>query len=369
MVTLQSSIKQRVYEDIEKRSQNGAYIYTAAWLAIGLGTGFYEQQVAYFYSFLAVFVCLGAIRLGLYFKIQHLDKTKHAVWPVLLYFNALAPAMLMSTLFTLSMLSAIFEPMYFYLLLTIFAMLSGGVVNFSPHPMLSLTYLIALIFPAFAGALVFSDKHYIESTMLVLYGIFMFGLSRRLSKEYEQLVSQQEELEKLNNQDSLTGIANRRSFDNRFNIKWDCLNRSASPLSLIIIDIDHFKKVNDNLGHAAGDEVIREVARMIKIKIKRKSDCVARIGGEEFGAIVPLTDYQQVVTMADDCRQLIQQTPIIWEGEEINLTVSVGVASCIPSAQIKPLALFKAADKCLYEAKTKGRNLTISENLIEPTES
>jgi diguanylate cyclase (GGDEF)-like protein len=99
---------------------------------------------------------------------------------------------------------------------------------------------------------------------------------------------------------------------------------------------------------------------MIKTKFKRNSDCVARIGGEEFGVLMPLTDFKKVSDMADELRQTVEASPIDWEGESIKVTVSGGVASCLPSHLIKSIEMFKLADNCLYQAKNEGRNKTIA---------
>lgn len=355
-----ASIKNRVHEDIEKRSQNGAYIYSSAWLAIGLGTGFYSQFPSYFWSIFCVFVGLGLFRIGICHFTKHIDKSKHKIWSFILLFNTIMPACLLSIIFTISMLNPLFEMLYFYLLLVMFAMLSGGVVNFSPHPKLSFYYLLSLVTPTFIGAMVFSEQHYIEGTMLVLYAVFMFGLSRRLSKEYDQLITQQEQLERLNNEDSLTGVANRRAFDNNFEATWENHIRLEAPLHLLIFDIDHFKRINDTHGHAAGDMVIQNVATIIKSVFKRKSDTVARIGGEEFAVLSPLAAHSAVCEMAESCRSKISASPVLWEQERLEVTVSVGVVRCTPHQNIKALTMFKMADTCMYEAKRNGRNRVAS---------
>jgi diguanylate cyclase (GGDEF)-like protein len=352
-----------VFQDIENRSRNGAFIYGAAWALICIGTGFVETAPAIFYTILSVFIILGASRL---LVTQLKSKTKlvpFSFWVASIYISAIAPALMTSILFSLSFINTLFEPMFNYLLMTLFAMISGGLVNFSPRSDLSLSYLFALVFPPLITIILFSTTHYLEGAMLLTYGLFMMGLSRRLGHEYEQRVRQQIELERINNQDSLTGVSNRRAFDYRLVQEWKTQSKAEAPLSLLVIDIDFFKNINDTYGHAAGDEVIKQTASEIACVFKRQSDRVARIGGEEFAVIVPNTAHKLVVQLAEKIRKKVAKAPIQFEDEHLSVEVSIGVATCTPSNENSMELLFKQADSCLYEAKNTGRNRVIAKEI------
>jgi diguanylate cyclase (GGDEF)-like protein len=165
-------------------------------------------------------------------------------------------------------------------------------------------------------------------------------------------------LGKLARIDGLTEIPNRREFDRVLEIEWLRAVRGNDPLSLLMIDIDNFKAYNDTYGHDAGDDCIRQVALSIQSTLGRGADFVARYGGEELVCVLPDTEREGALIMADKVRQAIESLNIPHElanGERI-VTVSTGVASCVASARMSPVELLKAADGALYKAKESGRN-------------
>lgn len=171
------------------------------------------------------------------------------------------------------------------------------------------------------------------------------------------------ELETLNTIDSLTGIKNRRHFDKRLKAEGRRSRREQTPLSLAMIDVDHFKSVNDRFGHAAGDACIRHVALLLKNLLRRPSDDVCRIGGEEFALILPNTDQDGASLVVENMRKSLAETPVDFEGQRIHMTLSAGIATAVIGYEEHELELLKQADKQLYEAKQGGRNQVISHNL------
>jgi two-component system, cell cycle response regulator len=133
--------------------------------------------------------------------------------------------------------------------------------------------------------------------------------------------------------------------------------RHGRALSLVILDIDHFKKINDTFGHLAGDYVLRELASALKSRI-RKEECFARYGGEEFALVLPETGHENTVFLADKRRKIIEQHHFVFEGKRIAVTFSAGVADLEPGHD-NALAFLKAADARLYEAKHRGRNQVV----------
>ena len=157
--------------------------------------------------------------------------------------------------------------------------------------------------------------------------------------------------------DSLTGVFNRRSFDEKIADEVARARRYRRPLALLLFDIDHFKLCNDTHGHRAGDYVLREVAQLVKERV-RKEDFVARYGGEEF--VVVLNEFEDPGPMhfADELRQLIQDQQIEFEGQHIPITVSIGVSTWNPSFE-SAAQMIEAADQRLYQAKADGRNRVV----------
>lgn len=166
------------------------------------------------------------------------------------------------------------------------------------------------------------------------------------------------EVEQLSFQDGLTGIANRRMFDQAMDREWKRAKRDRSPLSLIICDIDYFKQYNDYYGHQQGDECLKQVAKTLYMVSKRAIDMIARYGGEEFVLLLPETNKTQAVQMAEQCVSAVKQQQLAHKLSTVDdvVTVSAGVSSIIPLSETQPSALIETADKLLYQAKQKGRN-------------
>ncbi|OPX88728.1 PleD family two-component system response regulator [Pelotomaculum sp. PtaB.Bin117] len=161
--------------------------------------------------------------------------------------------------------------------------------------------------------------------------------------------------------DGLTGIANRRHFDEVFDNEWRRALRASQPLSVIMLDIDFFKKYNDFYGHLAGDDSLRQVADVLKRTACRAGDLAARYGGEEFSVVLPLTDVDEAFNIALKMHNNVRLLGIPHQQSEVSdiLTVSAGVASMIPQQKVSPDILIKEADKALYKAKYQGRNRVI----------
>jgi diguanylate cyclase (GGDEF)-like protein len=155
--------------------------------------------------------------------------------------------------------------------------------------------------------------------------------------------------------DDLTGIYNRRYFEEAIASEILRSRRYQHPLSLMMFDIDQFKMINDKYGHHSGDVVLKTVGQMI-VSASRRSDIVVRYGGEEFAILLPETDLTYAAIKAEACRTLIGGTEIKVEEHLIKVTISVGVAGCIPPQRITPDALIRAADQALYLSKRQGRN-------------
>jgi diguanylate cyclase (GGDEF)-like protein len=175
-------------------------------------------------------------------------------------------------------------------------------------------------------------------------GVRIVGLQKALLETNRQL-------EELSLTDSLTSLRNRRAFDERIADAFQHARRYERPLSLVVVDVDHFKVVNDTDGHESGDAVLREVARRIADST-RQTDFAARVGGEEFGILLPETPLFEAMQFAEKIRAAIASELIGGR----RMTVSLGIAN-VPHSRVEDAAeLFRAADKALYRAKANGRN-------------
>ena len=176
-----------------------------------------------------------------------------------------------------------------------------------------------------------------------------------------ELKDANEKLTVLSYIDGLTQIPNRRYFDQQLEKEWQRLSRASEPLSLLIVDIDHFKKYNDTYGHQQGDECLKKVASTLEKVIKRPADEVVRYGGEEFAVILPETTQKGAVEVGERVREEIEGLKLANVNSKVKpyVTVSVGTATIIPNVVSDKELLVEQADKALYQAKESGRNQVI----------
>ncbi len=177
-------------------------------------------------------------------------------------------------------------------------------------------------------------------------------------RNHLDLKRQRDELSRLSSLDGLTGLNNRRTFDERLHHEWRRALRHGVTLSLIMIDIDYFKLYNDTFGHLAGDDCLREVARALKQSLHRAEDFTARYGGEEFVCLLPRIQGKELESMAEKLRRNVEKLRIPHPASQVTpyVTVSLGVASRIPTPTGSPEMLLATADRLLYLSKSLGRN-------------
>ncbi|HEX8254409.1 MAG TPA: diguanylate cyclase [Thermoanaerobaculia bacterium] len=175
----------------------------------------------------------------------------------------------------------------------------------------------------------------------------------RIVRLQKALMESNKQLEELSLTDSLTNLRNRRAFDERLSEAFEHARRYERQLSLVVIDVDHFKHINDSYGHDTGDAVLQGVADLIAT-CTRATDFVARIGGEEFAVLLPETPLFEAMQFAEKIRARIATTQVA----DLDVTVSLGVANALHSRVTSTAVLFHAADQALYRAKANGRNRT-----------
>ena len=171
------------------------------------------------------------------------------------------------------------------------------------------------------------------------------------------LIEYQQHLSHLATEDPLTRLLNRRGLEDALYISMAHASRKGLPTSAVMVDIDHFKKVNDSFGHEVGDQIIRQVADYLR-RMSRASDVVARIGGEEYLLILPDTDLEPAKILAERIREAICGRPFVVGNQRISVTVSLGVARVVGESSLD--ALSQEADRAMYQAKQSGRNRVAS---------
>ena len=214
--------------------------------------------------------------------------------------------------------------------------------------------------------------------LLIVWKISVYQLESR-EKRLAKLVTEKtvelkkanDELHHLANSDGLTKIGNRRRFEKFFADEWHRAVRFKTEISLVLLDIDHFKLYNDTYGHQSGDDCLQKVAEALAETIKRPTDLVARFGGEEFAIILGGTDAEGAIKIADQAIENIKELNILHSQSRTceYLTVSIGVATTFAKLEMTEADLIKAADKALYRAKENGRNRIVSFDFLTQTSS
>ncbi|MBN2645997.1 MAG: diguanylate cyclase [Desulfuromonadaceae bacterium] len=201
------------------------------------------------------------------------------------------------------------------------------------------------------------------ATLLSLYALVgrllsVEDVNRQLACKIEQEAVLQKELRTLSESDGLTGIYNRRKFEELFEVEWNAARRAGRSLAVLLFDIDFFKEYNDHYGHLAGDEALRLVAGLLKSGLARPRDVVARYGGEEFVCLLPETDGDAARHVAENLRLRVEQYGCLHEFSSVQqvITLSGGVSSVVPTQTGAKEDLIDRADKALYAAKKAGRN-------------
>lgn len=215
-----------------------------------------------------------------------------------------------------------------------------------------------------------SNERYIPDVYQKLISILLTHCvnmleSHRLYQENLERRAEEERLYRLTLEDSLTGLANRRHFDEVLATELRRASRTQSPLSLLMIDVDCFKAYNDQYGHQGGDAALKQVAAAVATTICRAGDLAARYGGEEFAAILPATDAEGAVEVAERVRSAIEALQIPHERSSTGpyLTVSLGLSTAVEGHALEVVSLIASADRALYRAKRQGGNRLECESL------
>lgn len=206
----------------------------------------------------------------------------------------------------------------------------------------------------------FAGREYILAIIRDIHG--RKELEQELRVARNKLRKANERLEEQAIFDELTDVLNRRGFEQVLCDEWNRCRRKQDPLSLLIADIDYFKKYNDHFGHVDGDECLKQIAGLLKENVRRAGDTVARYGGEEFAAILPSTPAEGAATVAENIRQAVQEAEISHPDSPISeyVTISVGTHTVEPTGEVDVSRFIEPADEALYSAKDAGRNQVVS---------
>ncbi|RLU02868.1 MAG: GGDEF domain-containing protein [Ketobacter sp.] len=360
-------LEQQRLHDLTARIRSGVLFYPAVWAFIGVSMLVKHATLTKFVLVLLVFMVETGVTL---LRFRMLDKSvgysEFRQIRQFLYVDAgvALSALTWSSVLLSSLLNTPFQEHYSLIITATLALSSGALINLSIRKETVGLFLVALYGPSILTLLLgLSDQPNGLGLVLLIYCIAMYHLTRLPRREYERaalsnlkLQDQARQLTELSNNDALTGLRNRRYFETTLKQECSRASRLEYPISLLIIDVDHFKSINDEFGHMVGDRCLKHIANLIQNSLLRSQDTVARIGGEEFAAILPGMDGSAACTMAENLRQAVYGAPFVYQDISKTMSVSIGCHTAVWPNDHTAESLMKHADAALYDSKGQGRN-------------
>jgi diguanylate cyclase (GGDEF)-like protein len=263
-------------------------------------------------------------------------------------------------------------------MITMAAFAMGAPSTLSISTLIRRLYPIIIYLPAVTIVLVqgrFGLESILLATMAILSTAYITIAAKASAQDYYESIANHElaeqraqQLHELSMTDPLTKLRNRMYFEQRFAKDWKRCNRSSLPLCIMMLDLDHFKQINDRYGHKCGDLCLQSAAQTLSQVVSRETDTIARFGGEEFVLLLPDTELPAAQTIASNLLQTLEKKTVVCQQSEITMTCSVGIACMVPSHLTDQEQLLLAADHAMYRAKENGRNqwqIGSVENLLD----
>ncbi|BDX08231.1 GGDEF domain-containing protein [Planctobacterium marinum] len=359
---LELDFQRRADFDFIKRALPGVYLYLFAWPVIFLSTGFSQKHPDESILFGALFTVVCLLRL-VHGKAtaKHYEQHYH-VWNISLTTLCLTHAGTWGALFYL----VNFVPHYAELSILV-NLVTAGIASASVQSLitkfkLTCWYISFLLLPLCTGTLLTGEQFQL-CFIVFMFWLYLLLVGRRYRREYERafriektLSEKQIELHRLNRTDPLTQAHNRRYFNEQIDFYWQHCAEQRTHLNLVMLDIDHFKRINDEFGHPTGDQCLKHFVSVISNLTAGNSAELFRYGGEEFAVLLPNADPEKATFFAELARDTLEKSPLILKQDSINMTLSAGVCSVIPEAFKSQELLVELADQALYSAKSAGRN-------------
>jgi len=355
-------INRRVIRDLKKRSTLGIFFYFLIPCILLFSDDFFYRHP----QFSILFLMVQTVICG--FRLCHLFVSEKSPKKFERFNNNIFLASVVLTALAWGTGQAYFlfqeEEQKMQLLMTICTVgfCAGGVVSFLPERRVAIIYNLLMFLPGSVAVFVRGDNVTL-GTFILCYSLYLILITLRGSDEYWRALENEFLLEKKSRElkqasriDVLTGLYNRRHFDELFHLAWGLCARRQNPICLLMCDLDFFKRINDSFGHMAGDEYLQLVSRCLLGVFQRETDVVARYGGEEFVVLLPDKDIAAAMALAETFREKVADAVLDYNGEKIKTTISLGISCCIPESDERPDLLVFQADTALYKAKNAGRN-------------
>jgi diguanylate cyclase (GGDEF)-like protein len=355
--------KQQICLDLTVRGRGGIAIYLAVWLITTVSSGIEQTNPFFFYFNTFLMASIAVMRFVHYRLVMSRNLNTQSMY-FSLVFLILIGALHWGILSAWVIFGDLRHPLNYTYMMLIVAFVTGGTAVLGISPTVRILYPLFISLPSVTiGIMIGGSENLVLVILLIPALLYIFVTSGVTGKDYRNAFYSQKEadnrarqMERLSITDQLTGLYNRLYFSKSYPQEWKRCSLLKIPLSVLLIDLDHFKRINDSYGHIVGDECLIKVANVFKSEMKREIDVVARYGGEEFIILLPDLDLRLATGFAKRLVQKIEQIELFLEGKPIYVSCSIGVASIVPEQILNNQSLIKAADDAMYEAKSKGRN-------------
>jgi len=357
-------LKSQVLDKLTNRAKGGVFSYLIIWLAISFWADLITLFPLFFWINTALFT-LGCLSKLIYYIIRSKKLTDNIEFlSRFLTGSILLHGFHWGIINALTSVDPSLHQIHSVMLMTTVGFAMAGTVTFAISNEIRNFYPYLVVLPGIIASLsVKGEESFFIIFLAILALVYITCTAKVVAKDYWSAVhanllanDRALQLETLTNIDPLTQLNNRLYFDKTFLTEWNKCTRQSSPVSLMMIDLDYFKKVNDTYGHQFGDLCLVEFSKVLSSIISRQSDIVARYGGEEFIVFLPATNLEQSKILAENILNKTSDLALMHEGKRVNLGCSIGIQSVIPNVDTNRIDLIKQADNALYMAKSKGRH-------------
>ncbi len=359
-----SSLKQQLYTDLTIRARGGIFIYLAIWLFTALWAEIHRLDPVVFYANTLLIIALSIFRAIHFRRMKReplVNVNSRSRWLILMI---LASALHWGLLSVWVIEFSEYQKLHYPYMIIIAAFAMGGTVTLSISREIRIIYPLLIFMPSIIiGIINGGSENYVLVTLAIFSLVYVLEASRLSSNDYweaiknHQLATQRAiEMEHLSTIDPLTGLKNRMYFNRKLSEEWKQCNRLQVPISIMMMDLDHFKKINDTYGHVFGDECLIKVADTLKKELPRATDTIARYGGEEFVILLPDTNTLEAENIAERLVKAISLINIDFESKAVGINCCIGLFTTTPDQTMNNQMPLIHADKALYQAKAMGRN-------------
>ncbi len=356
----------RMLQDLGRQNLWSAWVYILLWSVIAAFTQLQQENPVFFWINSALIAITSISRLQLWRYMRDFVVTKYRRAEVHLVANTLFNAAHWGVLLALSFSLPEYERLRWPLALTISGMVGAGTWAIAFHSVTRICLPLLATVPGIVAMLATGEKTAVMSaTLASIFLGYVLIATRTRQQDYHiaiktslQLEQRTRELEYMTFTDAVTRLHNRAYFDVHLDLEWKRACRQGYPVSLLLVDLDHFKSINDRFGHPFGDHVLEEVGMVFSDIVQRSGDILARIGGEEFALLLINTSYEGATQVAQQVIETVAALQLTHDGNRVNITTSVGVATTKPTRPELQAAreFMSVADVALYTAKREGRN-------------